>query len=36
LCIHDYCHDAYYRGLIGHTLIFERALPAEEIAKLAR
>jgi hypothetical protein len=30
-----YFHDAYYRGLIGHTLAFERALGADEIAKLA-
>ena len=31
-----YFHDAYYRGLIGHTLIFERALSPDEVAKLAR
>ncbi len=31
-----YFHDAYYRGLIGHTLIFDRSLSAEEIAKLAK
>lgn len=31
-----YFHDAYYRGLIGHTLIFDRTLSADEIAKLAR
>jgi hypothetical protein len=31
-----YFHDAYYRGLIGRTLVFERALPPEEIAALAK
>jgi hypothetical protein len=31
-----YFHDAYYRGLIGHTLIFDRTLSADEIAKLAK
>ncbi|MBI3874591.1 MAG: hypothetical protein HY300_01195 [Verrucomicrobia bacterium] len=30
-----YMHDAYYRGLIGRTTVFDRALPAEEIAALA-
>jgi hypothetical protein len=30
-----YFHDAYYRGLIGRTLVFNRALPADEILKLA-
>ncbi len=29
-----YFHDAYYRGLIGRTLIFNRALLAEEMRKL--
>jgi hypothetical protein len=29
-----YFHDAYYRGLIGRTLIFNRAVKAEELAKL--
>lgn len=31
-----YFHDAYYRGLIGHTLVFDRSLAAEEIAALAK
>ena len=31
-----YFHDAYYRGLIGHTLIYERALSQDEVAKMAR
>lgn len=30
-----YLHDAYYRGLIGRTRIYARALSAEELAKLA-
>jgi len=30
-----YLHSAYYRGLIGHTTVFGRALPAEEITRLA-
>jgi hypothetical protein len=30
-----YLHDAYYHGLIGRTLVFERALSPEEIARLA-
>jgi hypothetical protein len=30
-----YFHDAYYRGLIGRTLVFERALSGEEVARLA-
>ncbi len=31
-----YFHDAYYRGLIGRTLVFDRALAPPEIAELAR
>ncbi|NBV20390.1 MAG: LamG domain-containing protein [Proteobacteria bacterium] len=31
-----YFHDAYYRGLIGRTLVMHRAVPAEEIAALAK
>lgn len=31
-----YFHDAYYRGLIGHTLVLDRAATAEEIAALAK
>lgn len=31
-----YLHDAYYRGLIGRTLVFNRALSAEELGALAR
>lgn len=31
-----YFHHAYYRGLIGRTLVFERALSAAEIENLAR
>lgn len=30
-----YLHDAYYRGLIGRTLVFEKALKAEDVARLA-
>ena len=30
-----YFHDAYYRGLIGRTLVFNRALSADEIRALA-
>jgi hypothetical protein len=30
-----YLHDAYYRGLIGRTLVFKRALAVDEIAELA-
>jgi hypothetical protein len=29
-----YFHDAYYRGLIGRTLVLERALSSEEINDL--
>jgi hypothetical protein len=29
-----YLHDAYYRGLIGRTLVFDRALTEREIADL--
>lgn len=31
-----YFHDAYYRGLIGHTLVFERSLSPAEIVELAK
>lgn len=31
-----YFHDAYYRGLIGHTLIFERTLSPAEVAELSK
>jgi hypothetical protein len=31
-----YLHSSYYRGLIGRTLVFDRALPAEQIHRLAR
>ena len=31
-----YFHDAYYRGLIGHTLVFDRMLLADEVARLAK
>jgi len=31
-----YMHDAYYRGLIGRTTVYNRPLPAEEIAALAK
>ena len=31
-----YFHHAYYRGLIGHTLIFDRTLSSAEVAKLAK
>ncbi len=31
-----YLHDAYYRGLIGRTLVLHRVLPAEEIAASMR
>jgi hypothetical protein len=30
-----YFHDAYYRGLIGRTLVFDRTLSADEIKALA-
>jgi len=30
-----YFHDAYYRGLIGRTLVFDRALAPAEIKELA-
>lgn len=30
-----YFHDAYYRGLVGRTLIFDRAIGAGDIAALA-
>jgi hypothetical protein len=31
-----YFHDSYYRGLIGRTLVFDRALSKEELAALLR
>ena len=31
-----YFHDAYYRGLIGRTLVLHRAVPATELGDLAR
>jgi len=31
-----YLHDAYYRGLIGRTLVFDRALSEREVAELAK
>lgn len=31
-----YLHDAYYRGLIGQTYVFDKALSAAEISNLAR
>ena len=31
-----YLHDAYYRGLIGHTIILERSLSQNEVKILAR
>jgi hypothetical protein len=31
-----YFHDAYYRGLIGRTLVFDRSLTAAEIGELAK
>ncbi len=31
-----YLHDAYYRGLIGQTYVFDKALSAAEILNLAR
>lgn len=30
-----YMHDAYYRGLVGRTLVFDRALAPEQVAALA-
>lgn len=30
-----YLHDSYYRGLIGHTLVFDQALSGDRIAELA-
>lgn len=30
-----YFHDAYYRGLIGRTTVFGRALAADDLARLA-
>jgi hypothetical protein len=31
-----YMHDHYYHGLIGRTLVFDRALREAEIAELLR
>jgi hypothetical protein len=31
-----YFHDAYYRGLIGHTLVFDHALNADQVANLVK
>jgi hypothetical protein len=31
-----YFHDAYYRGLIGRTLVFDRALKAEQISEVGK
>ena len=31
-----YFHDAYYRGLIGRTLVLHRVLTTEEIGALAK
>jgi hypothetical protein len=31
-----YFHDAYYRGLIGRTLIFDRAVAPADIVALAK
>ena len=31
-----YFHDAYYRGLIGRTLVLHRVVPAGEVAALAK
>jgi len=31
-----YMHDAYYRGLIGRTTVYNRTLTADEIAALVR
>ncbi len=31
-----YFHDAYYRGLIGRTLVLHRALAPDEMAALMR
>jgi hypothetical protein len=30
-----YFHDAYYRGLIGRTIVYDRALAEADVAKLA-
>ena len=29
-----YFHDAYYRGLVGRTLVFDRALGSADFAAL--
>ena len=31
-----YFHDAYYRGLIGRTLVYDRALSSDEIRALTK
>jgi hypothetical protein len=31
-----YFHDAYYRGLVGQTLVYTRALSGAEVARLAQ
>ena len=31
-----YLHDSWYRGLIGRTMLLDRALNEGEIAELAR
>ena len=31
-----YFHDAYYRGLIGRTLVFNRTLTSHEVAELVK
>jgi hypothetical protein len=31
-----YLHDSYYRGLIGRTTVYDRALGAAEVAELAK
>jgi len=31
-----YFHDAYYRGLIGRTLVLHRVVPLDEIATFAK
>ena len=35
-CERYYLHSAYYRGLIGHTLLLRRTLSADEMALLAK
>ena len=31
-----YFHSSYYRGLLGRTLVFDRALSAEKLAELIK